>query len=371
VTASLWSTTTLIPSSKDVQAELRRRAVAHPGGYADLATASPVDPTPQVFVDALAAAGGAPGYPLTIGVVELRDAMVQWFDRVRGVALNRDCVLPTIGSKELLGLLPFLLGLGSDDVVVRPSLAYPAYEAGAVAVGAGVVAEDDPAKWPEATKLIWLNSPRNPDGQTLTVAELRHAVARARELGAVIVGDECYAVLNELDGERIPSILDPRVVGDDMSQILACYSVSKQSNMAGYRAGMVAGDEQLIAKITSQRRNLGLMVPAPVQQVLSAVLSDDEHVVEQRALYTSRLERLRSAVEAAGFQIHGSESGLYLWATRGESGVDTAMDLADIGVLVSPGEFYGRSGAQFVRFAVTVRDEYLDLAISALRSWSR
>jgi len=371
VTASVLSPTPLTPSSKDVQAELRRRALAHPGGFADLATASPVDPTPQVFIDALAAAGGAPGYPLTIGVIELRDAMVNWFDRVRGVTLTRGEVLPTIGSKELLGLLPFLLGLGPDDVVVRPALAYPAYEAGALAVGASVVAEDDPAQWPEATKLIWLNSPRNPDGQTLTVEELRRAVARARELGAVIVGDECYAVLNEVDGQRIPSILDSRVLGDDMSHVLASYSVSKQSNMAGYRAGMVAGDAQLIAKIAARRRDLGLIVPAPVQQVLSAVLSDDEHVVAQRALYTARLERLRSAVEAAGFTIHGSESGLYLWATLGENGVDTAMELADIGVLVSPGEFYGPSGTQFVRFAVTVRDEYLDQAISSLRSWSR
>jgi len=371
VSASASSQTPAGPSAKDVSAELRRRAVAHPGGFADLATASPVDPTPQVFVDALAAAGGAPGYPLTIGVVELRDAMVNWFDRVRGVTLNREDVLPTIGSKELLGLLPFLLGLGVGDVVVRPSLAYPAYEAGAGAVGASVVAEDDPAKWPEATKLIWLNSPRNPDGQTLTIAELRRAVDRARELGAVIVGDECYAVLNEVDGQRIPSILDARVIGDDMSQILASYSVSKQSNMAGYRAGMVAGDEQLIAKIASRRRDLGLIVPAPVQQVLSAVLSDDEHVVAQRALYTSRLERLRPAVEAAGFRIQDSKSGLYLWATLGENGVDTAMALADIGVLVSPGQFYGPSGEQFVRFAVTVRDEYLDRAITALQSWSR
>ncbi|WP_307842395.1 succinyldiaminopimelate transaminase [Salinibacterium sp. NG253] len=371
MTAAVGSSAPVTPSPMEVSAELRRRAVAHPGGFADLATASPVDPTPQVFVDALASAGGAPGYPLTIGVVELRDAMVNWFDRIRGVTLNREGVLPTIGSKELLGLLPFLLGLGADDVVVRPALAYPAYEAGALAVGASVVAEDDPAKWPEATKLIWLNSPRNPDGQTLTVEELRRAVARARELGAVIVGDECYAVLNERNGERIPSILDPRVIGDDMSQVLACYSVSKQSNMAGYRGGMVAGDEQLIGTIASKRRSLGLMVPAPVQQVLSAVLSDDEHVVEQRDLYTARLERLRTAVEAAGLEIHGSESGLYLWATRGESGIDTAMALADIGVLVSPGEFYGPSGTQFVRFAVTVRDEYLDRAIIALQSWSR
>ncbi|MGV8896242.1 MAG: succinyldiaminopimelate transaminase [Rhodoglobus sp.] len=371
MTASLDSPTPVRPLAKDVSAELRRRAVAHPGGFADLATASPVDPTPQVFVDALASSGGAPGYPLTIGIVELRDAMVHWYDRVRGVTLDRTGVLPTIGSKETLGLMPFLLGLGSGDVVVRPSLAYPAYEAGAHAVGASVVAEDDPAQWPEATKLIWLNSPRNPDGQTLTVEELRRAVARARELGAVIVGDECYAVLNEVNGERIPSILDPRVVGDDMSQVLACYSVSKQSNMAGYRGGIVAGDEQLIGKIAARRRDVGLMVPAPVQQVLSAVLSDDEHVREQRAVYNSRLERLRPAVEAAGFQIHGSGSGLYLWATRGENGIDTAKKLADIGVLVSPGEFYGPSGEQFVRLAVTVRDEYLDRAISSLQTWSR
>ena len=62
---------------------------------------------------------------------------------------------------------------------------------GAVLVGATAMAADDPAEWPERTRLVWLNSPGNPDGRVLTIEELRAARARARELGAVIVGDEC------------------------------------------------------------------------------------------------------------------------------------------------------------------------------------
>jgi len=347
--------------------EATARARAHPDGLVDLSVGSPVDPTPAVIAEALAAAAGAPGYPTTAGTPELREAIAAWFDRRRGVpGLTAEHAIPTIGSKELIALLPLALGLGPGDVVVHPELAYPTYEVGAAAVGATALPADDPASWPAATRLVWLNSPGNPDGRVLDVPALRAAVARARELGAVIVGDECYAELNWTAPDPTPSILDPAVVGDSRAGVLAVYSLSKQSNLAGYRAGVVAGCRRLVADVLAVRKNLGLMVPLPVQRAMTVALSDDAHVAAQRERYRERRRILADGLRRAGFRIDESGAGLYLWATRGEDSRRTHLRLADLGILTAPGDFYGAKGAHHVRVAFTATDEAIRSAAARL-----
>ena len=349
-------------------AQLRALAAEHPGGYADLATASPVDPTPQHLLDAIAASPSAPGYPSTHGSVRLRTSVVDWLRGYRGIdGLGPEHVVPTIGSKEFLGLLPFLLNVRAGDIVVVPELGYPAYIDGATAVGATIVAEDDPARWPEHTRLIWINTPRNPDGRTLTHADLRGAVDRARELGAVLVSDECYGVLNEVDGQRIPSVLHAESNGGSLDGILMSSSVSKQSNLAGYRVGYALGDPDLIETLITRRRRLGLIMPWPQQALLEAALHDDADVRAQRERPRARTARLRPAAEAAGLRVTGSTDGMYVWATTDDDGWDTAAKLADAGVLCMPGGVFGAAGANHVRFAVSISDERLEQAVERLQ----
>jgi succinyldiaminopimelate transaminase len=354
----------------DAMAPYVERAKAHPGGALDLSIGSPVDPTPDVAREALAAATDAHAYPATAGAPRVREAIAEWFLRRRGVAVGPDAVLPTVGSKEFVALLPFLLGIGPGEAVVHPRVAYPSYAMGAALVGAEAVASDDPDDWPEHTRLVWLNSPSNPDGRVLGVDALRRAVERARRLGAVIVGDECYAEFGwdaPWDAERVPSILDPRVVGEDHRGVLAAYSLSKQSNLAGYRAAFVAGDPEIIARLLTVRKHAGLMLPAPVQQAMVAVLADEAHVERQRDIYRARRSLLRPALEAAGYRIDGSEAGLYLWATRAgdhvgadNGGTDArraVAEFAELGIIVGPGHFYGSHSPGYVRLALTAGDE--------------
>jgi succinyldiaminopimelate transaminase len=334
------------------------RARQHPDGMIDLSVGSPVDPTPQPIRAALAAATDAHAYPLTSGTPALREAIVSWFARRRGVSdLEVANVIPTIGSKELVALLPLMLGVRSGDVVVHPSVAYPTYAIGAALVGARAVASDDPAQWPQNTALVWLNSPGNPDGRVLSVEQLRAAVARARELGAVIVSDECYAELNWAGEATTPSILHPDVIDGKRNSVLAVYSLSKQSNLAGYRAGLVAGCSRLIGELLEVRRHVGLIPPEPVQEAMIAALGDDVHVAEQRERYRARRERLALSLREAGFTIDESAAGLYLWATRGEDSWATVAALAELGILVVPGSFYGEDPARHVRIALTASDE--------------
>jgi succinyldiaminopimelate transaminase len=341
-------------------------AAAHPEGLIDLSVGSPVDETPAVAREALAQASNAPHYPLTAGTASLRDAIGAWWQRRRNTgALGSDQVLPTIGSKEMVGLLPTLLGLRSADVVVIPSIAYPTYAIGARVAGAEVVATDDPAEWPSNTALVWLNSPSNPTGAVASVEQLRAAVARARELGAVLASDECYAEMGWED-PHVPSLLDLEVTGGDQTGLVALYSTSKQSNLAGYRAAIMAGDAALIDQVLQVRKHLGLIPPAPIQAALAAVLGDDQHVAQQRERYRRRREVLLPAVTAAGFRVDHSEAGLYLWATRDENCWDTVAWWAERGILVTPGEFYGSQGASHVRIALTATDAMISGAAARL-----
>ena len=341
----------------DSLAPFAERARAHPDGFIDVSVGSPVDPTPEPIRHALAAATDAHAYPQTSGSPALREAIVDWFARRRGVDdLSVANVLPTIGSKELVALMPLMLGLGRGDVVVHPTVAYPTYAIGAALVGATAVASDDPADWPENTRLIWLNSPGNPDGRVLDVDELKAAVARARELGAVVASDECYAELNWQGAEPTPSILDPRVIAGQRNSVLAVYSLSKQSNLAGYRAAFVAGCSDLIDELLAVRKHAGLIPPAPVQAAMIAALADETHVAEQKERYRARRATLAPALEAAGFRIDESAAGLYLWATKGEDSWATVAEFAELGILVVPGSFYGEQPPRHVRIALTAPD---------------
>lgn len=344
----------------------RQRATAHPDGLIDLSVGSPVDPTPTRAQQALADAANSPGYPTAFGAQATREALSKWWRDVRGASgVDADSVMPTVGSKEMVGLLPLLLGLGRGDTIVIPEVAYPTYDVGAQLVGAKVVAENDPAKWPDDASLIWLNSPSNPAGAVLSAEFLSSAMARAKEIGAVLVSDECYALLGSPDAPQSPSLLTDEVTEGNLQGLLALYSLSKQSNLAGYRAAMVAGDPALIQEILLPRRHLGLIVPEPIQRVLAAVLSDSESVTGMRETYQRRRRVLHEALASAGWSIDGGDAGLYLWATRGTSSYEAVDWFAERGILVAPGHFYGAGGAQHVRVALTASDD--DIARAAQR----
>lgn len=354
----------------DTLAEPTARAHAHPGGIVNLSVGTPVDPTPAVVRAALEAASDAPGYPTTHGTPALREAVAAWFARRRSVpGVDPAAVLPTVGSKELVALLPGLLGLGPGAVVVHPRIAYPTYDVGARLAGATPVPADaTSAVGPGRVDLVWLNSPSNPTGKVLGVEHLAKVVAWARARGAVVASDECYAELGWTD-EPVPSILDPRVCGGSHDGLLTVYSLSKQSNLAGYRAAFVAGDPRLVSRLLEVRKHAGLIMPAPVQAAMTAALADDGHVAEQRERYGRRREVLLAATATAGLRHDGGEAGLYLWLRAAERDVPAATLVAALaaqGILVAPGTFYGAAGSHHVRMALTATDERVGAAADRL-----
>ncbi|MFJ3031239.1 succinyldiaminopimelate transaminase [Rothia terrae] len=361
----------------DTMVPYRKTAEAHPDGLVNLSIGTPVDPTPDVIRRALADATDAHGYPTTHGTVEVRQAIVDWFERRRNVpGLSVEQMMPTVGSKELVAWLPFLLGLGKGDVVVRPTVAYPTYDIGAQLAGADFVAADSldelDAETRARVRLVWVNSPANPTGIVRDVDELKKLVDDARAIGAVVASDECYAELGwgewdvQRGGRSVPSILDPAVTGGSNDLLISVYSLSKQSNLAGYRAAFIAGDAAIMKNLVNSRKHAGMIVPAPVQQAMTVALTEDLHVTAQKDLYRARREMLLPAVEKFGLRVEHSEAGLYLWATAGESTWDTVQRFADKGILIGPGVFYGDAGEGYVRISLTGSDENIAKAAQRL-----
>ena len=335
----------------DALAPFGEKARAHPSGFIDLSQGTPVDPTPEFIQDALKSASNSPNYPLTAGTPELREAITNWAKNDLG-ARGEFGVLPLIGSKELVAWLPTIL---QSKHVLYPEIAYPTYLVGSmIAQTKSSKVGFDANSWPDAD-LSWVNTPSNPTGRVHSDAELLSAVDWARK-GGVVVADECYLEFG--NGITPKSILS--LTGGNNKNILAIHSLSKRSSMAGYRAAMMIGDKDLIAKILEVRKHAGMMVPLPVQKAMVTALSDKKHVAAQRDRYNARKAKVRNAIEKHGFVIEHSEAGLYLWATRGESDWDSVAWFADRGILVTPGHFYGEKGAKHVRIAMTATDAQID-----------
>jgi succinyldiaminopimelate transaminase len=374
------------PYPHDRLRELRAVAEAAPGGLVDCSVGTPVDAMPEVAQRALSdAAAAATGYPPAIGAPAYREAAAAWIARRFDVAVSSDAVLACIGTKELAASLPRLLSLRdpSRDTVLYPGVAYPTYEMGARLAGLRAVpvplderwlldlsriSEDDAAR----ALVVWVNEPGNPTGASGGAGHLRAVVDWARECGAIVASDECYAEFT-YDASGAPAVpATALAAGHD--RVLAVHSLSKRSNMAGLRAGFVAGDAALVSYLGEVRKHAGLMTPAPVQAAATAALADDVHVDEQRARYAKRRAQAQEALLDWGLVHDGGPSTFYLWLRSADGRADgwsITRRLAEHGLLVAPGDLYGPDGSAHVRLSLTQTDDRLALAFERLAAKER
>ncbi len=343
----------------DALAPYADKARAHASGIIDLSQGTPVDATPELIQSALRASSDSPRYPVTAGTKELQSAIGNWAIDHLGASGDFD-VLPVIGSKELVAWLPTVL---ESKRVIYPEVAYPTYLVGALLAQAEPIAVGVDAKtWPSAD-FAWINTPANPTGRVHSESELRAAIDWVRSNKAVLVCDECYI---DFGDTKVPTSLLKYTDGDN-SNILVVHSLSKRSSMAGYRGAFLIGDSKLIAKIREVRKHAGMMVPLPIQNSMVAALSDEKHVDEQRARYNSRRATLAPALQEAGFRVDDSEAGLYIWCTRSEDSWKSVDWLASLGILATPGTFYGPLGASHIRVAMTATDLQIGDAAARIR----
>ncbi|WP_420608829.1 aminotransferase class I/II-fold pyridoxal phosphate-dependent enzyme [Candidatus Poriferisodalis sp.] len=363
--------------------ELKPLADRHDGGLVDLSIGTPVDPPTPAVLAALGGSDSERGYPPSIGTPELREAAAHWCAERLGVQVDSGTeVAATIGSKEFVAGLPHWLRLRTPerDTVLFPEVSYPSYAMGAELAGCRAVPVPADEHWSiqldaisdadaERALVLWVNTPGNPAGG---LDDLDAAARWGRERDVPVFSDECYA---EFTWDGPPRTIltqagvdTAAVVRATVDGVVAVHSLSKRSNLAGVRVGFYAGDPELVHYLREVRKHAGFMVPGPAQAAAVAALADQVHVAEQRERYRNRLERLARIVGRFGPEPALPRGGFYLWATApdGDAWAFTRTLLTEVGILVSPGEFYGSAAADRVRVAAVLTDDALDMVESRL-----
>jgi len=325
-------------------------------------------PYPYDLLDEIAAVADAHDggkVDLSIGTAAFRRAAAHWVERRLGAIVAADTeVAACVGTKEFVASLPQYLHLRTPDrdTVLYPAVSYPSYEMGATLAGLRAVpyrslAEVDERDAARAL-VVWVNSPANPTGE---LDDLPAAAAWGRARGVPVASDECYA---EFTWDPAGAAGPTTILREGPAGVLAVHSLSKRDNFAGARIGFYAGDPELVHYLREVRKHAGLMPSGPVQAAAVVALGDDAHVEQQRQRYLARLRRLIEVLAAAGYQASLPRGAFYLWvpAPDGDAWA-AARDLAaKAGVVVSPGEFYGRHSAGYFRVAAVQPDDRIELA---------
>ena len=344
------------PYPYDRLAPLQAAADQLPGGIVDLSIGTPCDPPPDLVREALADVAAARSYPPSVGTPAYRAAAAGWLHRRFGAEVDPADVAACVGTKEVVAGVPHWLRLRTPerDTVLYPEISYPTYAMGATLAGCRAVpvpVDDgwrirldaiDPAD-AERALCLWVNTPGNPAGG---LDDLEAAAAWGRERSVPVFSDECYAEFT-WDGPA-RSILAHGTDG-----VVAVHSLSKRSNFAGARVGFYAGDGALVRFLSEVRKHAGFMVPGPMQLAGALAWGDDEHVATQRERYWGRLEALAAGLRSFGVEVDLPAGAFYLWVAAPDGDAwGLARELAAKGgILVSPGEFYGPSGAGRIRIA--------------------
>jgi succinyldiaminopimelate transaminase len=336
------------------------------GGMVDLSVGTPVDAPIAKVVDALSSSNMERGYPTSLGSKQLRESMARWLNRSFAVTISEANIASCIGTKEFVASAPWYLKLRypGKDTVLYPAVSYPTYAFGAdLAQCRAVPVQIDESGRLELERIgkedlnralmLWSNSPSNPTGKLDDLAKLYEF---ANETGIPVFSDECYS---EFTWTQDPD----SILKYGSSNVVAVHSLSKRSNLAGARVGFYAGDRNLVDYLGLIRKHAGMMVPGPIQHAAKLAFDDDDHVARQRRTYLNRLDFMVAVLRQCGYKVEKPDGGFYLWfRSELEDGFELAAELAQrLGILVSPGEFYGDKSRPYVRIAMVASMDKLEL----------
>ena len=356
-----------------------------------LSIGEPRHESPRFVIDSLIAhLHQLSAYPSTRGTDPLRAAIAAWisrrFDIADGLVDPERHVLPVSGTREaLFAIAQTVVARGAQaPLVLMPNPFYQIYEGAALLAGAeprylDCVAENGflpdldavtPADWSRC-QLIYICSPGNPTGAVMPTAYLQRLIELADRHDFVIASDECYSEIYFDEGDSPPGLLGAaaQMGNDTFRNCLAFHSLSKRSNLPGLRSGFVAGDAQILQQFLLYRTYQGCALPPATQTASIAAWNDETHVIENRALYRDKFERVL-AVLSDTLAPQRPAAGFYLWPVTPLSDTEFAQRLyAEYNVTVLPGRYLSRDhdggnpGVDRVRMAlVAPLDECVDAA---------
>ena len=343
----------------------------------NLGIGNPDQSPPPAALTALCEAAletGSHAYQPYAGTHELRQAMADWYGRVYGVDLEREQVLPLMGSKE--GIIHISLAfLDPGDEVLIPDPGYAAYARGAQLAGARPIPYDltEDGDWlpdleqleqriTDRTRILWLNYPHMPTGAAAPAELFDNVLELARRRRLLVCHDNPYSQV--LATAEPLSILN---ASGAASCCLELNSLSKSHNMAGCRVGMVVGDPAYLERILVVKSNMDSGMYLPIQKAAAAALTADEDWHDHRD-DTYRQRRLTAwrLMDAMDFHYRTDTGGMFVWARAPRAVEDVDHFLEDLlqrtGVFVTPGRIFGNNGRRYARISLCARVSQLEEA---------
>ncbi len=349
------------------------------------AIGDPDIPTPPHIIEKLCQAAHEPAnhrYPETAGLPELCKAIAQWYQGRFNVSLDPDTeVLPLIGSKEGIGHIAFCF-IDQGDTALVPDPAYPVYSISTMLAGGKpyyMSLKEGNKYLPnfnsirdyvlQKTKLLWLNYPNNPTGAVAELDFFNRVVEFAGKYDIVVCHDGPYSEV-AFDGYQPVSFMQ----AEGATEVgVEFHSLSKSYNMTGWRIGMVVGNAKVVDALRRLKSNLDSGIPQAIQYAaIEALTGSQEAIAEHNAIYQRRRDLVVEVLTKIGLEVEVPKAALYIWAKvpEGYNSVDFTADLLDqVGVAVTPGVGYGRSGEGYVRLSLTIPDAALVKGLSRLSGW--
>ena len=349
------------------------------------AIGDPDIPTPSHIIDRLCQAAQDPAnhrYPETEGLLKLRQAIAEWYQKRFNISLDADSeVLPLIGSKEGIAHIA-LCFIDHEDFALVTDPAYPVYSISTTLAGGRPYympltevnkflphLEAVPAHILRRAKLLWINYPNNPTGAVADLDFYDRVAEFAQQHNLAVCHDGPYTEV-AYDGYQPVSFMQ----ADGAKEIGAeFHSLSKSYNMTGWRIGMVVGNAKMIDALKRIKSNLDSGIPQAIQYAaIEALTGPQDCIQEHNAIYQRRRDLVVDMLNSIGLEAKPPKAGLYVWAKvpEGYSSIDFATALLDkVGVVVTPGVGYGRNGEGYVRLSLTIPDARLVKGLSRLAEW--
>jgi LL-diaminopimelate aminotransferase len=364
--------------------ELKANARAQGVDLIDLGMGNPDGATPAPVVESAVTALRDPknhGYPPFEGTASFRKSITDWYFRRYGVTLDPDGeALPLLGSKEGLTHLA-LAYVNPGDTILVPSPSYPPHFRGPLIAGGDIYEiilkeEQDwlidfssiPEDVARRAKILYFNYPSNPTAATAPRSFYEEAVAFARHYEIMLVHDLCYAEL-AFDGYQPTSLLE---IPGAQEFSVEFHTLSKTYNMAGWRVGFVVGNRDIIQGLRTLKTNLDYGIFAALQTAAETALQlSDDYLVEVQDRYRTRRDFLIEGLSKLGWTVAKTKATMYLWVAcpPGMGSTDFALAVMErTGVVLTPGNAFGKGGEGYVRISLIADLERLGEALRRLEA---
>lgn len=351
----------------------------------DLGVGDPDLPTPDHIIDAMNKTVGDPAnhrYPSYSGMNDFKYAVAKWFKNRFRVDLDPGQeVISLIGSKEGIAHLP-LAFINPGDVSLVPTPAYPVYNIATMFAGGEsyfmpLLSENRflpdldavPSDIIERAKILFINYPNNPTAAVADMGFFDRVVDFAKKNRILVCHDAAYTEMS-FDGYQAPSFLE----ADGAMEVgLEFHSLSKTFNMTGWRIGFAVGNRDAVNGLGTIKSNIDSGVFQAIQIAgIEALENGQASIRAAMETYASRRDLMIKGLGEAGFEVEPPEATFYLWVKvpDGYTSAQTAAQLLDKGVVVTPGNGFGEPGEGYIRMALTQKQDRLAEAIERIKGIS-